>query len=108
MDDFAEEKLEAPTSRLQRNFKHQIPKARRERRCIGAWLLELLWMLELGIWSFLQSPNCSGIHFPPLQIFSQFTRPVFFGGGHEHLAARFARVLQQRQETAAPFRVQFA
>ena len=48
------------------------------------------------------------LHFPPLQILAQFARPVFLGGGHEHLAAGLARLFQQRQETAAPFHVQFA
>src|ERR1039458_3824155 len=42
-------KLQAPTSKLQRNSKHQ---AQRCRSPIDVWFLELLWSLELGIWSF--------------------------------------------------------
>src|SRR5437870_5157407 len=47
-------KHQAPTTKLQRNFKHQAPK---ESPCIrsgfGIWSLVLLWSLVLGAWCFL-------------------------------------------------------
>ncbi len=49
----------------------------------------------------------SCFHFPPLQVFTQFTRPVFLGAGHEDLAAGPARVFEQRQQSAAALHVQF-
>jgi alpha-L-fucosidase len=50
-------KLQAPTSKLQRNFKLQTPIAARVK--FGAWSLVLLWMLELGIWCFSGVLNVS-------------------------------------------------
>src|ERR1039458_7319516 len=43
-------KLQAPTSKLQRNSKRQTSNVPR----VGfeTWLLKFLWMLELGYWSF--------------------------------------------------------
>jgi hypothetical protein len=43
-------KLQAPSSKLQKNPKLQAPKDAGMR--FGAWDLELLWSLELGAWSF--------------------------------------------------------
>src|SRR5438477_694335 len=43
-------KLQIPSSKLQRNIKHQAPKQRRTRLMFGC--LEILWSLVLGIWSF--------------------------------------------------------
>ena len=48
------------------------------------------------------------LNVPPLEIRAQFARPVFLRAGHEDLAARFAGALQQRQQAAATFAVQFA
>src|SRR5262245_42908911 len=45
-------KLQAPTSKLQRNFKLQAPNWRVYAR-FGAWSLVHLWMLELGIWCLM-------------------------------------------------------
>src|SRR6185369_16663951 len=54
-------KLQAPSSKLQRSSKAQAPNpgasdggAIRRRR-VEVWGLELLWSLELGIWSFSES-----------------------------------------------------
>jgi hypothetical protein len=47
-------KLQAPSSKLQRNFKFQTPTQRLTgRRVIGVWNLVLLWILDLGTWIFL-------------------------------------------------------
>jgi hypothetical protein len=43
-------KFQIPSSKLQRNFKRQastIPPS-----IFGGWLLDILWSLELGFWSF--------------------------------------------------------
>src|SRR5205823_11085062 len=45
-----EAKLQTPSSKLQRNSKHQAP-----RRARDVWCLELLWSLELEVWNFF--PN---------------------------------------------------
>jgi len=58
-------KLQIPNTKLQRSSKHQVPNVSSEitklvacvspdRRLslIGAWDLNILWSLELGIWSF--------------------------------------------------------
>src|SRR5204863_5245561 len=42
-------KLQIPSSKLQRNIKHQTSK-QHIARFVGVWLLELLWCLELGVW----------------------------------------------------------
>src|SRR2546423_11119144 len=44
-------KSQIPNPRLQGNPKSQIPNSRSESN-FGAWVLELLWDLELGIWDF--------------------------------------------------------
>src|SRR5450756_75767 len=44
------QKLQAPTSKLQRNTNIQHPKSLS--RAFGAWSLALLWCLVLGCWSF--------------------------------------------------------
>src|SRR5256885_5797144 len=44
-------KLQAPSSKSQGSTKHQAPGAIAHDN-IGIWNLELLWSLELGIWSF--------------------------------------------------------
>jgi hypothetical protein len=43
---------EAPNSKLQTPEKLQAPSTNCRMYQFGAWLLVLLWMLELGIWSF--------------------------------------------------------
>jgi hypothetical protein len=48
---YEEKKLQAPSSKHQRNSKHQAPNEA-ARSPFGAWHLELLWSLELGAWSF--------------------------------------------------------
>jgi hypothetical protein len=45
------EKHQEPTSKLQRNFKPQAPKSHCAPQ-FGGLKLELLWLLELGVWSF--------------------------------------------------------
>ena len=49
-------KSQAPSSKLQINLKLQAPNGLAgqptQARHLGAWSLELLWNLELGIWSF--------------------------------------------------------
>jgi small basic protein (TIGR04137 family) len=42
------EKLQAPSFKLQRSIKLQTTKVSH----VGAWDLELLWSLDLGVWSF--------------------------------------------------------
>src|SRR5712691_11817973 len=50
------EKLQAPTSNIQRNFKFQSPTAvagpspDSRRMVVGAWCLEFFWSFVLGIW----------------------------------------------------------
>jgi hypothetical protein len=48
-------KHQIPTSKLQGTFNQQIPKQSTD-SFIGCLRLELLWMLELGIWSFSTKP----------------------------------------------------
>ncbi len=60
-----------------------------------------------GMWRLLPLQT-SRLHFPPLQIPSQFAGPVFLGAGHEYLPAGFPRLVQQGQETAAAFYIQFS
>src|SRR5437762_464959 len=43
-------KLQIPSSKLQRNIKHQAPKQRCTRLMFGC--LEILWSLVLDVWSF--------------------------------------------------------
>lgn len=43
-------KLQAPTSKLQRNSKLQPPSL--DVRLFRDWSLRFLWMLVLGVWSF--------------------------------------------------------
>jgi hypothetical protein len=43
-------KLQAPSSRLQRNFKHQAPSIGAV--SFGDWSFSGAWSLELGAWSF--------------------------------------------------------
>jgi hypothetical protein len=45
-------KFQAPSIKLQRNFKLQNSK-RSTVRVLGAWRLEFLWSWELGIWRFI-------------------------------------------------------
>src|SRR2546426_7959086 len=45
-------RLQAPNIKLQRNTKLQAPKQATRHRSVGVGGLELLWGLELGIWSF--------------------------------------------------------
>src|SRR5205823_11085063 len=40
-------KFQTSSSKLQRSSKHQTSRA-----LLGAWCLEFLWSLELGVWSF--------------------------------------------------------
>jgi hypothetical protein len=42
-------KLQAPTSKLQRTSNNQASKFP---SALGAWGLEFLWSLDVGIWSF--------------------------------------------------------
>jgi hypothetical protein len=52
-------KLQAPSSKLQRNLKLQVPI---HQRYFGAWILVLLWILMLGAWSF--SAHAQPFHLP--------------------------------------------
>ena len=45
-------KHQAPRSKLQRSFKHQIPSCYRTPDLFGAWSLVFLWSLDLGAWCF--------------------------------------------------------
>src|SRR5213078_1857060 len=44
---------EAPSTKHQAPEKLQAPNSERRCRVFGAWCLEFLWSLVLGIWSFL-------------------------------------------------------
>jgi hypothetical protein len=44
-------KFQAPNSKLKRNFNHQAPIIGRSDIGFEVWTLELLWSLEVGIWS---------------------------------------------------------
>src|SRR5437762_13894446 len=47
--------VEAPSSKLQAPGKHQTPRSKVTSCChaiFGIWGLELLWILDLGVWSF--------------------------------------------------------
>src|SRR5882724_2121659 len=50
---------EAPSTKLQAPRKHQAPSTKQQVaiaiRTFGAWNLELLWSLELGAWSFINT-----------------------------------------------------
>src|SRR5437016_4894938 len=50
-------KLQAPSSKLQRNSKHQAPNICRS--SIEVWNLKFLWMLAVGCWSFSYLLNLS-------------------------------------------------
>ena len=50
-------KFQAPTSKLQRNSKSLKSKHSAAVRVFGAWRLELLWSLGLGIWNFIGPPK---------------------------------------------------
>ena len=47
-------KFQIPNSKLQANSKFQIPKRSVVTSALGAWFLDFLWNLELGIWSFIR------------------------------------------------------
>src|ERR1041385_3672369 len=44
-------------------------------------------------------------HHPLLDVASELGGPIFFRCGHEHLSSRLVCLLQQRQESTAPFYV---
>jgi len=43
-------KIQTPSSKLQAPNKHQAPSSKLQTARIGSWCLELLWILDLGVW----------------------------------------------------------
>jgi hypothetical protein len=44
--------MKAPSSKLQHPEKFQTPNTNKPAPALGAWLLALLWSLDVGAWSF--------------------------------------------------------
>lgn len=58
MVDFTSADSEAPNSKLQHSMKLQAPSSDRiVESGFGAWVLEFLWSLEIGAWSFFQKQH---------------------------------------------------
>src|SRR6266850_1412612 len=46
-------KIQDPGSKIQRRSKFQTPKESGQPQLLGSWVLELLWILDPGSWSFI-------------------------------------------------------